>query len=114
MSHLAEDRFRETLALNLQSSVNLARVFADEPLDWFVIFSSVASHFCDLGVSDYTSSCAAKDALAHFLQDKVRCPVHLINWGYWNAGVASKEIVKKRIAESTVLSRSAPVKERGF
>ena len=99
ISHLAEDRFRETLALNLQSSVNLARVFADEPLDWFVIFSSVASHFCDLGVSDYTSSCAAKDALAHFLQDKVRYPVHLINWGYWNAGVASKEIVKKRIAE---------------
>jgi natural product biosynthesis luciferase-like monooxygenase protein len=60
----------------------LHRLLADEPLDFFVLFSSVNSILATQGQGSYAAANAFLDAVAHHRQAEGR-PALCINWGPW-------------------------------
>ena len=67
------------------SCTALARVFADEKLDFVALFSSVVAQIKNPRQGAYAAGCAFADALAHELHRQGRYPVKTINWGYWSS-----------------------------
>ncbi|MGN6152093.1 MAG: SDR family NAD(P)-dependent oxidoreductase, partial [Lysobacteraceae bacterium] len=58
------ERFRRVLAPKVQGTLHLDRLTADEPLDLFVLFSSGAGSFGNVGQTDYAYANAFMDAFA--------------------------------------------------
>jgi acyl transferase domain-containing protein/NAD(P)-dependent dehydrogenase (short-subunit alcohol dehydrogenase family)/acyl carrier protein len=53
-----------------------------EPLDFFVLFSSISSVLVDYGLASYAAANAFLDALAHYRTSKAQRGLS-INWGVW-------------------------------
>ena len=69
----------------------------DRPLDFFVLFSSVASIIGSPGQSNYAASNAFMDGLAHFRRRKGLAAT-AVNWGPWaNVGMAASDLVMQRL-----------------
>jgi hybrid polyketide synthase/nonribosomal peptide synthetase FtdB len=84
----------ETYNLVLRPKVsgawNLHSVFADMPLDFFILFSSTASLMGAMGQINYASGNAYLDGLARY-RSAHGLPALSINWGPWaEVGMASK------------------------
>lgn len=82
---LDDHRFLKGFLAKAASAEALAQVFADEPLDIVVMFSSVVAQIRNPRQAAYAAGCAYKDALAHEMNRRWRCPVKTINWGYWSS-----------------------------
>jgi myxalamid-type polyketide synthase MxaE and MxaD len=66
----------------------LHRLLRDEPLDVFVLFSSIASIWGQPGQANYAAANAFLDALAHHRR-ALGLPACAINWGVWrDSGLA--------------------------
>ncbi|PWK11298.1 type I polyketide synthase [Tumebacillus permanentifrigoris] len=61
---------------------NLHRAFADQPLDCFVLFSSMAAQIVSAGQGNYSAGNAYLDALARLRQAQGHSALS-INWGSW-------------------------------
>lgn len=94
LAEMTETHFREVLAAKIDISVNLARVFSAEPLDFMLYFSSVVALEKNGGLSGYAAGGAFEDALALHLAARLPYAVKVINWGHWAIGTGA------RIAES--------------
>nr|WP_255323123.1 SDR family NAD(P)-dependent oxidoreductase [Lysobacter sp. K5869] len=84
-------QFRRVLAPKVQGTVHLDRFTADEPLDLFVLFSSGAGSFGNVGQTDYAYANAFMDAFAdHREAARARGARYgktlSIGWPYWQAG----------------------------
>ena len=84
----------ETYQLVLRPKVagawNLHNVFADLPLDFFILFSSTASLMGAMGQVNYASGNAFMDGLAHYRSVHGLAALS-INWGPWaEVGMATK------------------------
>ena len=83
-------RLRAVLAPKTSGSWNLHAQCAALPLDFFVLFSSVASLLGGPGRASYAAANAFQDALAHFRRGR-GLPAVSVNWGGWSgAGMASR------------------------
>ncbi len=84
-------QFRRVLAPKVQGTLHLDRFTADEPLDLFVMFSSGAGSFGNVGQTDYAYANAFMDAFAEH-RDAARTrrerfgKTLSIAWPYWQAG----------------------------
>ncbi|MCH0540318.1 SDR family NAD(P)-dependent oxidoreductase [Streptomyces sp. MUM 203J] len=85
LANMEETDFRAALAAKADTSVGMAEVFAREPLDFVLFFSSLQSFVTAAGQSNYAAGCAFADAYAHLLGRHLDCPVRVMNWGWWGS-----------------------------
>jgi len=83
------ERFEEVMRPKILGTWNLHRQVVDLPLDFFVMFSSLASVLNSKGQGNYAAANAFLDALAHY-RNGLGSPALSINWGPWSeAGMAA-------------------------
>ncbi|MBC8121208.1 MAG: SDR family NAD(P)-dependent oxidoreductase, partial [Gemmatimonadaceae bacterium] len=91
-------RFAKAMAPKLQGAWNLHLLTLDQPLDFFVLFSSVAALLGPTGLGNYAAANAFEDALAHHRQS-LGLPALSINWGAWaGVGMEARHRVGARVA----------------
>lgn len=74
----------------LQGTMVLHDLFAGQPLDCFVLFSSVSSALGLQGQVDYTAANAFLDAFASQRDAEASCPVISVGWSAWkDVGLAA-------------------------
>src|SRR5205085_6715319 len=110
LANMDEERFRAGLAAKVDVCVRMAQVFRDEPLDFVLLFSSMAALLKSAGQSNYAAGCAFKDAFAHAgVWGRPDGTVKVINWGYWGSiGVAASQEREARLAKAGLASIEPP------
>jgi len=88
---LNRERFLGVMPPKVDGAWNLHRLTLDEPLDYFVLFSSAASLIGSPGQGNYAAANAFMDMLAYYRRQQ-GYPALCINWGRWGeVGQAMKE-----------------------
>ena len=75
-------RFAQGLTAKVQGSWNLHQLTQDQPLDFFVCFSSLTALIGSHGLGSYAAANTFMDALAHYRRFH-NLPMLSINWGPW-------------------------------
>ncbi|MEU3645651.1 SDR family NAD(P)-dependent oxidoreductase [Lentzea sp. NPDC034063] len=105
LARMDEERFGATYAAKADVATTIAEVFAGEPLDFVVFFSSLQSFLTSPGQANYAAGCTFADAYAEHLGTRLSCPVKVMHWGYWGGvGVAADEAHRERMAKGGVAS----------
>ncbi|WP_437606620.1 SDR family NAD(P)-dependent oxidoreductase [Sorangium sp. So ce834] len=85
------ERFWETMAPKMHGAWNLHELTAGRPLDFFVMYSSVASLLGAPGNGNYTAASVFLDALAHHRR-ALGLPALSIDWGLFSdVGIAVRQ-----------------------
>ena len=111
-------RMKSVLAPKIKGALNLDQAAIDEPLDFFLLFSSIASCLGNLGQTDYASANAFLDKFVEWRQGEVvagrrKGKSVSINWPFWaDGGMQVSEAVLERY-ESRLGMRPLP-SERGI
>jgi acyl transferase domain-containing protein/SAM-dependent methyltransferase/acyl carrier protein len=109
LANMTEDEFSAGLASKVDVCVRLAQVFAEEPLEFVLFFSSVSSFFKWPGQSSYVAGCSFEDAFANRLATEWPCRVRVVNWGYWGGvGAAAPERYRSIMARKGLGPIEAP------
>jgi thioester reductase-like protein len=99
---LNEERFQTVLGPKADGAWNLHTATLDAPLDFFVMFSSVAAVLASPGQGNYVAANAFLDALAHHRRAQGRAGL-AINWGLWaEVGVAAQPEITKRLMQQGI------------
>ncbi len=86
---MSPESFTRVLRPKLRAGWLLHRLFADVPLDFFVLFGSTGSTIASAGQANYASANAFLDALAHHRRSQGR-PALTVGWGPWSVGMVKK------------------------
>lgn len=88
-NHLLVDiddtQFMAVFRAKVLGAWNLHHALADEPLDFFVAYSSATVHLASAGQCNYASANSALDALMHW-RHGLGLPAQAIGWGPWRDG----------------------------
>jgi amino acid adenylation domain-containing protein len=76
------ERFTRVMSPKVEGAWNLHTLTQNEPLDFFILFSSAASLLGSSSQGNYAAANAFMDALAHHRQ-RLGLPGLSINWGQW-------------------------------
>ncbi|HET9316133.1 MAG TPA: SDR family NAD(P)-dependent oxidoreductase, partial [Vicinamibacteria bacterium] len=90
-------RFERVLAPKVAGAWNLHLLTRDDPLDFFLLFSSAASLLGAPAQGNYAAANAFLDALARYRQ-AAGLPASSINWGAW-AGAGMSAAVDERLKQ---------------
>ena len=96
--HMNYKRFSAVTSPKLSGAWNLHRETLDTPLDFFVLFSSIASVFGSPGQANYAAGNSFLDALAQYRRS-LGMPALSINWGPWSevgmaAGMSDRALLE--------------------
>ena len=80
LPQLDDGRFERVLAPKVAGAWNLHELTANEPLDFFVSFSSISSLFGNVGQGNYAAANGLLDAFAHYRRGR-GLPALTVNWG---------------------------------
>jgi acyl transferase domain-containing protein len=86
---LTPDKFRSVMRPKIQGAWNLQQVTLAHRLDFFVVFSSIASVMGAPGQANYAAANAMLDAFAHARSRQGR-PTLSINWGWVEGGLTAQ------------------------
>jgi myxalamid-type polyketide synthase MxaB len=93
LPHQEWRRFDQVLAPKVQGTWHLHEATKALPLDFFVLFSSLASLFGNRGQANHAAANAFLDAFAHYRRSQ-GLPALSINWGAWAEVGAAAELVR--------------------
>jgi myxalamid-type polyketide synthase MxaE and MxaD len=98
LMHMDHDALMKVLRPKVIGSWLLHHLLREQPLDFFVTFSSIAALLGSAGQSNYAAGNAFMDALAHYRRAN-GLPAHSINWGPWaDVGMAAQPELTERLA----------------
>lgn len=90
-------RVAKVLAPKVRGAWNLHELTLDQDLDYFVLYSSLASLVGNAGQFNHITACSFLDALSAYRRH-VGLPGLSINWGYWSEiGVATRYDLDSRM-----------------
>ena len=93
----SSESFQKVAGPKVRGAWHLHTQTQDRPLDFFVLFSSVASIIGSPGQSNYAASNAFMDGLAHFRREQGLVAT-AVNWGPWaDVGMAASDLVMQRL-----------------
>jgi NADPH:quinone reductase-like Zn-dependent oxidoreductase/NADP-dependent 3-hydroxy acid dehydrogenase YdfG/acyl carrier protein len=95
LHQMDKERFRKVMAPKALGAMNLHLLTQGMPLDFFVMFSSIASVLGSPGQGNYTAANAFLDALAQYRQD-MGLPALSINWGPWGEGGMAATMIESQ------------------
>jgi acyl transferase domain-containing protein/thioesterase domain-containing protein/acyl carrier protein/phosphohistidine swiveling domain-containing protein/SAM-dependent methyltransferase len=96
VEHLEEEEFMSLISAKTDVSLRMAQIFSNEPLDFFLFFSSIVSFKNDANQSYYAYGSSFMDAFAQSLNEKLPFPVKVLNWGYWEFEILTEEFQEVR------------------
>jgi acyl transferase domain-containing protein len=92
------ERFRKVMAPKCAGAWNLHLTTKEDPLDFFILFSSVAALLGSPGQGNYSAANSFLDSLAHYRRG-LGLPAMSINWGPWSEiGLAARPDRGERLA----------------
>jgi acyl transferase domain-containing protein/acyl carrier protein len=97
-----QERFLAVMRPKIHGAWNLHELTLDQPLDFFVLFSSAASLIGSPGQGNYAAANAFMDVLAHHRRS-MGYPALSINWGRWG-----------EVGQATIGERGERLDFRGF
>ena len=98
LSNQSWNNFNRVFPSKVDGLWNLHHLTEKEPLDFFVIFSSVASMFGSSGQGNYASANAFLDSFSYY-RHSLGLPATTINWGPWaDVGMAATD---KKVEQNT-------------
>nr|UQW95903.1 hybrid polyketide synthase/non-ribosomal peptide synthetase [Archangium gephyra] len=89
------EQSERALRTKVRGSVVLHEVLAREPLDWFVLCSSLAAVMGSFGQADYCAANAFQDAYAHALRRGGLAGAKALDWGTWRDTGAAMRLVAR-------------------
>ncbi|MGH8258916.1 MAG: beta-ketoacyl synthase N-terminal-like domain-containing protein, partial [Steroidobacteraceae bacterium] len=92
VGHMEESRFAAGLSAKADVSAAMRRVFAGEPLDFVLFYSSIEAFERSPRQSNYAAGSTFNDAYAQQLSREWGCAVRVMNWGYWGGGAEIPEV----------------------
>ncbi len=104
---LDPEGFRRVLAPKVSGAWNLHVLTAELSLDFFVVFSSVASILGSPGQANYAAANAFLDGLAHDRRSQ-GLPCLSINWGPWSEVGMAARVSNPRATASRVMHPLSP------
>jgi hybrid polyketide synthase/nonribosomal peptide synthetase FtdB len=108
LADLDGTRLQQAMAPKMTGAWNLHELCAADPLDWFVLFSSVAALFGPPRQASHAAGNAYLDALAHFRRAR-GLPATSVNWGPWSeVGVAVRNGSGARLQQLGIGSLTPP------
>ena len=111
-ANLDAESLLRVMAPKVQGAWNLHALTTGIPLDFFVLFSSIASITGSPGQANYSAANAFLDALAHYRRAQ-NLPATSINWGPWaELGMAARQ-VRPRSLVSRAISPIPPTGRPG-
>jgi NAD(P)-dependent dehydrogenase (short-subunit alcohol dehydrogenase family)/acyl carrier protein len=85
ISTLTREQLEQVMSVKVRGAWNLHQLTLDNQLDFFVMFSSVASVFGSPGQANYAAANAFLDSLAQYRNTLGKAALS-INWGAWSGG----------------------------
>jgi acyl transferase domain-containing protein/D-arabinose 1-dehydrogenase-like Zn-dependent alcohol dehydrogenase len=105
---------RRVLAPKLDGTLVLEQVFADQPLDFFALFSSIAAVTGGFGQVDYCGANSFLDVFANARDGRAPWPVIGINWDAWDEVGMAVETVSRGAAGSRSALVGEPIEHPYF
>jgi NADPH:quinone reductase-like Zn-dependent oxidoreductase/thioesterase domain-containing protein/acyl carrier protein len=97
LTDMSLDQLDRAMLPKVQGAWNLHVATLEEPLDFFVLFSSVASVLGSPGQANYAAGNAYLDALAQARRAR-ELPATAVNWGPWaGAGMAGEALTRQAV-----------------
>jgi amino acid adenylation domain-containing protein len=102
------ERFTEGMAAKVEGAWNLHLLTRDLPLDYFVLFSSIASLFGNHGIGSYSAGNTFLDSLAHYRRAR-NLPALSVNWGaFSHVGMIADDIQGDRMRKESGIYSFTP------
>ncbi len=107
------DRFTQVMAAKVNGAWHLHCLSQNQPLDFFVMFSSAASLLGSPGQGNYAVANAFLDGLAHYRR-VLKLPALSLNWGAWSESGMAANLASQNQARLAAQGMGTIASEQGL